>query len=263
MKINISQKLGLSAALVVSIVGCFSESAEAGRFRVSGQSDHSLEVDFILDTDKPFSGAIENFTAIKEDNSENLVLNDRSPSGTVMPSQFTDSELDTLADRLEMLDIIDNIDDTDEIEFDSSNVIEYDLRFTGLPDYNGTLYIPYRNDDERDDLVASLAAFDDAFDSNEDIREEGIPGIFIRDFVPEADADTQKITINGVDKAVDIFGVAGQSGPFKVEKVNIPEPTTAAGLLAALAVGGLSLRKGDKLKGHGSSDRRVKSKAII
>ena len=146
-----------------------------------------------------------------------------------------------------------------------NQVVKYNLNsFNGLPNYEATLYIPYRTADEKGSLSSNLAAFENAFDTNEQIRNVGVPGIIIRDYVEELDAN-KRITMNGVDKTIDFFGVADNvsSSEFKIEKVNIPEPTTGLGLLAALAVGGLSLRKGDKLKGYGLRDRLRKSKAII
>ena len=62
MNITISQKLGLSTALVVSLVSCFPQSAQAQLFRVSGSSDikegsnNSVLTEFFLDTE---TGVIE------------------------------------------------------------------------------------------------------------------------------------------------------------------------------------------------------------
>lgn len=250
MKINISQKLGLSAALVVSIVGSFSESAEAGRFIFTGNSNNSVQADFILDTD--------------QERIEELTLKN------VEGKQFASSSIGGVdafpIDRDELNKLVNGSLENDELL--ASEFIEYELTFNennleGLDDLKGTLYIPYRTESERNNLIDNLIAFDNAFATNPQIQDEGIPGILIRNFVEELDDEKQKIEIEGIDSIIEIFGVAGNSSPFKVTKQDIPEPTTAAGLLAVLAVGGLSLRKGDKLKGHGSSDRRVKSKAII
>lgn len=236
---------------MVSVIGCFSESAEAGLFRGSGSSDPkrgsetSVDVVFYLDTDK---GIVENFTAIEsigKDASREPFLDVSSPIGNVEPSDFTSSDLNTLKEQLREVGGDDN-----DLGFITDNVVKYDLTFADdseLSNYKGTLYIP--------GLDASLAALDNIFASN-NIETAEIPGILIRDFVKELDGENQKIIINGVESTIDLFGVGG-SNPFNVKKVNkqnIPEPATAAGLLAVLAVGGLSLRKGD---------RSIKSKTII
>ncbi|MGB6296672.1 MAG: hypothetical protein WBF90_10845 [Rivularia sp. (in: cyanobacteria)] len=255
MNINISQKLGLSTALIVSIVSCFPQSAQALRARGSGSSDikegsnNSVFTEFILDTD---AGVIQDFTAIEQTTGTPL-LNVSSPRATVTTSELTTDERQTLSNLLAELD--QNLGE-DEL----NQVVKYDLNsFEGLPNYEATLYIPYRTADERGSLSSNLAAFENAFDTNEQIRNVGVPGIIIRDYVEELDAN-QRITINGVDKTIDFFGVADNPGSteFTIEKVNIPEPTTTVGWLAALAVGGLSLGKGDKLKGHAKSDRQMK-----
>ncbi len=256
MNITISQKLGLSTALVVSIVSCFPQSAQAQLFRFSGQSNikegtnNSVFTEFILDTD---TGVIQDFTAI-EQTAGTPVLNVSSPRATVTTSELTTNERQTLSDLLVQLD--QNLDE-DEL----NQVVEYNLNsFDGLPNYEATLYIPYRTEDEKDSLISNLAAFENAFDTNEQIRNVGFPGIIVRDYIEELDA-SQRITINGVDKTIDFFEVANNpnSTEFTIEKVNIPEPTTTTvGWLAALTVGGLSLRKGHKLKGHGKSDRQMK-----
>ena len=146
-----------------------------------------------------------------------------------------------------MLAQLDQNLDEDEL----NQVVKYDLNsFDRLPNYEATLYIPYRTADERVSLSSNLAAFENAFDTNEQIRNVGVPGIIVRDYVEQLDAN-QRITMNGVDKTIDFFGVANNpnSSEFNVERVNIPEPTTTTlGWLAALAVGGLSLRKGNKMK---------------
>ena len=246
MNINISHKLGLSTALIVSIIGCLSQPAQAQLFRFSGQSDikegsdNSVLTEFFLDTD---TGVIEDFTAIELTTGTPL-LNVSSPRATVTTSELTTDERQTLSNLLAQLD--ENLGE-DEL----NQVVKYDLNsFDGLPNYEATLYIPYRTADERVSLSSSLAAFENAFDTNEQIRNVGVPGIIIRDYVEELDAN-QRITMNGVDKTIDIFGIADtpDSSEFNIEKVNIPEPTTTTvGWLAALAVGGLSLRKGNKMK---------------
>ena len=246
MNITISQKLGLSTALVVGLVSCFPQSAQAQLFRFSGQSDikegsdNSVSTEFILDTD---TGVIEDFTAI-EQTTGTPRLNVSSPRATVTTSELTTDERQTLSNLLAQLD--ENLGE-DEL----NQVAKYDLNsFDGLPNYEATLYIPYRTADERVSLSSSLAAFENAFDTNEQIRNVGVPGIIIRDYVEELDAN-QRITMNGVDKTIDFFGIAGNpdSSEFNVEKVNIPEPTTTTvGWLAALAVGGLSLGKSHKMK---------------
>lgn len=259
MKINISQKLGLSAALVVSIVGCFSESAEARRTRFSGNSNadnknNSVFADFFLETDKPFSEAIDTFS-ITEDG-ESLPFN-TSPRGSVTASEFTSDDVEELIGQLQQLSPEsdrESIENQLRSELNDFNVVEYEFTLDGLPSYQGTLYIPFETESEQNNLIASLTAFD-----NPKFFGEGIiPGTIIRN--PE---DNDIILINDNTQAIDLFGVGGGGEKFRVIPQDIPEPTTAAGLLAALAVGGLSLRKGDKLKGHGKSDRRVKSKAII
>lgn len=246
MNINISQKLGLSTALVVSIVSCFPQSAQAQLFRVSGSSDikegsnNSVLTEFILDTD---TGAIEDFTAIEQTTGTPL-LNVSSPRATATTSELTTDERQTLSNLLAQLD--ENLGE-DEL----NRVVKYDLNsFDGLPNYEATLYIPYRTADERGILSSNLAAFENAFDTNEQIKNVGVPGIIVRDYVEQLDAN-QRITMNGVDKTIDFFGVANNpnSSEFNIEKVNIPEPTTTTiGWLAALTVGGLSLRKGNKMK---------------
>lgn len=260
MNINISQKLGLSAALVVSIVSCFSQSAQAQTlddlFSFSGQSNikegtnNSLFTEFILDTD---TGVIEDFTAI-EQNTGTPVLNVSSPRATVTASEFTTDERQNLSSLLAQLG--QNLGE-DEL----NQVVEYNLNsFDGLPNYEARLYIPYRTEDEKDSLISNFAAFENALETNEQIRNVGLPGIVIRDYVEELDA-SQRVTIDGVDKTIDFFEVADNplSSEFSIERVNIPEPTTTTvGWLAALAVGGLSLGKSHKLKGHGKSDRQMK-----
>ncbi|MDY6902029.1 MAG: hypothetical protein SWZ49_28755 [Cyanobacteriota bacterium] len=246
MNINISQKLGLSTALIVSIVSCFPQSAQAQLFRFSGQSDikegsnNSVLTEFILDTD---TGAIEDFTAIEQTTGTPL-LNVSSPRATATTSELTTDERQTLSNLLAQLD--ENLGE-DEL----NRVVKYDLNsFDGLPNYEATLYIPYRTADERGILSSNLAAFENAFDTNEQIKNVGVPGIIVRDYVEQLDAN-QRITMNGVDKTIDFFGVANNpnSSEFNIEKVNIPEPTTTTiGWLAALTVGGLSLRKGNKMK---------------
>ena len=246
MNITISQKLGLSTALVVSIFGCFSQSAQAQLFRVSGSSDikegsnNSVLTEFTLDTD---TGVIQDFTAI-EQTSGTPLLNVNSSQATVTTSELTTDERENLSNLLAQLD--QNLGE-DEL----NQVAKYDLNsFDGLPNYEATLYIPYRTADERGSLSSNLAAFENAFDTNEQIRNVGVPGIIVRDYVEQLDAN-QRITMNGVDKTIDIFGIADtpDSSEFNIEKVNIPEPTTTTlGWLAALAVGGLSLRKGNKMK---------------
>lgn len=250
MNINISQKLGLSAALVVGIVGCFSESAEAGRFILTGQSNqkqgskNSVEAKFILDTD---NGVIEDFKVI--DLITGNLLNDSLPveGETVKPSNFTDEE------RGFVNELLDKVKQS-ELDLDN-DLIQYELTgFQGLPNYEVQLYIPYRTEDEKNSLASNLAAFDKAFADNPQIQDQGIPGIIIRDFIADIDG-SQENSVDG--KALDLFNVNSSGSTFTVKEIkkqSTPEPTTAVGLLAALAVGGLSLRKGD---------RRVKSKAII
>ncbi|MEM7717105.1 MAG: hypothetical protein AAF349_26740 [Cyanobacteria bacterium P01_A01_bin.68] len=246
MNITIPQKLGLSTALVVSIVGCFSQSAQAQLFRVSGSSNikegtnNSVLTEFTLDTE---SGIIRDFTAIEQTDGT-PVLSVSSPRATITASELTTDERQTLSNLLAQLG--QNLGE-DEL----NQVVEYNLNsFDGLPNYEATLYIPYRTEDEEDSLISNLAAFENALETNEQIRNVGIPGIIVRNYVEELDA-SQRVTINGVDKTIDFFEVANNpnSSEFKVEKVNIPEPTTTTvGWLAALAVGGLSLRKGNKMK---------------
>lgn len=261
MNIKISQKLGLSTALVVSIVSCFPQSAHAQTlddlFSFSGFSNikegtnNSVLTEFILDTD---TGVIRDFTAIGEQTDGTPVLNVSSPRATVTPSEFTTDERQNLSSLLAQLN--QNLDE-DEL----NQVVEYNFNsFDGLPNYEATLYIPYRTEDEKDSLISNLAAFENALETNEQIRNAGVPGIIVRDYVEELDA-SQRVTIDGVDKTIDFFEIADnpRSTEFTIERVNIPEPTTTTvGWLAALAVGGLSLRKGDKLKGHGKSDRQMK-----
>lgn len=255
MNINISQKLGLSTALVVSIVSCFPQSAQAQLFRFSGQpnikegTNNPILTEFILDTD---TGIVEDFTAIEQTDGTPL-LSVSSPRATVTASEFTTDERQNLSNLLAQLN--QNLGE-DEL----NQVVEYNFNsFDGLPNYEATLYIPYRTEDEKDSLISNLAAFENALETNEQIRNVGVPGIIVRDYVEELDG-SQRVTIDGVDKTIDFFEIADNpnSTEFTIEKVNIPEPTTTVGWLAALAVGGLSLRKGDKLKGHGKSDRQIK-----
>lgn len=220
MKINISQKLGLSAALVVGVVGCFAESAEAGRFIYSGSSNKTLDAEFILNTDK---GIIEGLTLKKGD----IEILSGASTDSVNPSEFTDSDFEELETLLGK--------DIDPEEF--SPAIKYDLTFD-TDEFKGTLYIPSKLEGLNIDNP-SVSNFDNIFQNNKDQNEEiRIPGL---------------ISIQGT---AEDFGVV-DSGPFtvtKIEKKSTPEPTAAAGLLTVLAVGGLSLHKGD---------RRLKSKAII
>jgi hypothetical protein len=226
MNINISQKLGLSAALVVGIVGCFSESAEAGRFRFSGNSDNSVDADFILDTEKEI---IEELT-LKDVDGETFAT---ASIGGVNASQFEDfGELESLLDR--------SIDPED---LGFTPTIQYNLTFGTDEVERGILYIP--SDFEGiDEDNPSVNNFDNIFENN---SQDGkltqlIPGILIRK--------------EGDNEIVENFGIGASEGftVTELKKQGIPEPTTAAGLLATLFVGGLSLRKGD---------RRIKSKAII
>ncbi|MEO1433618.1 MAG: PEP-CTERM sorting domain-containing protein [Cyanobacteria bacterium J06632_19] len=218
MSINISQKLGLSAALVVGIVGCFSESAEAGRFIYSGSSNNGVDAEFILDTEKK---TIEKLTL--EDVDGEIFA---TASGGVNASEFEESDL--LGINPGDLDFLPAITYT----FEENNL-------------EGKLFIPFPSETENFSLEGisvtspSIENFDTIFENNKNQNGEvRIPGL---------------ISIQG---NVEQFGTPGGDRFMvtKIVKQDIPEPTTAAGLLATLFVGGLSLRKGD---------RRVKSKAII
>ena len=132
MKINISQKLGLSAALVVSIVGCFSESAEARRGRFSGNSDKSTEAVFELDTDN--GGVIEKLMLeIQGDDEDDEKTFASASTGSVNASRFTGSDPNLSELGIELNP--DNFPIRYDLTFDQNNL-------TGLDELTGTLYIP-------------------------------------------------------------------------------------------------------------------------
>lgn len=256
MSLNL-KKLVVTAAVVVSTVGFFAESAEAQIGIHSGssnfkQSDEEPQLDasFEVLTNRPFGEGVENFSLTNSSTGETLFT---SAIGSIEPQLLeTENELEGFLDNFELDKFgIEGDDVFFRIPNGDEPIASYvvDLSNDLNPNEDGQLILFYDNEfvSEKNGWEENLLDSPEQVVPEQVVRyagEETVPGLLIRDARDGLDANTDDFPNNVIDgRTVDRFGVGGEfraSTPFSVK---VPDPTTGNSLLIAGAFGGLLILK--------------------
>lgn len=242
------KKLAVAAAVVVSTMGLFAESAKALSLTFEAfdsdfkQNNQQVETSFDIETEKSFEDAVENF----------------SLTNSITGTTFFTSAVGSIGQRTLLNTASDVEGFLDNLGLDSFNINRNDV-FAQIPGQEpiAAYVLNFTNDLTPNDEATLTLFFDESKASFP--RENGlanlatspsgvvayvgtetVPGVLIRNFRDGLDNPNGNV-VNG--RVIDKYGVgrdAPNSAPFSVR---VPESSTSNSLLVVGAFGGLLMLK--------------------
>lgn len=242
------KKLAVAAAVVVSMVGLFAESAEARLIKFSGEpqfklNDQQANASFDIETEKSFEDAVENFSLT---NSKTDTTFFTSAVGSIGQRTLlnTASDMDGFLNNLGLDSFqITRNDIISALSPGGEPIAAYVMNLTNdlTPNDEATLTLFF---DESKASFPQENGLENLITSPEGVVSyvgtETVPGILIRNFRDGLD-DPNVNVING--RVIDQYGVGPNADRSVAFSVKVPESTTSNSLLVVGAFGGILMLK--------------------